>query len=90
MPRLRRSWMNSSIISRSMKSRIWSRGSISVTGTSSAEKIVAYSTPMTPAPTTVRLRGSALEIEDVVAVEDAVAVERHVVGPVRPGARPRG
>ena len=29
-----------------------------VTGTSSAEKIVAYSMPMTPAPTTVRLRGT--------------------------------
>ncbi len=41
-----------------MKSRKFSRGSISVTGTSRAEKIVAYSMPMTPAPTTVRLRGT--------------------------------
>ena len=46
-----------SMISRSMNSRIWSRGSISVTGTSSALKMVAYSMPITPAPTTVRLRG---------------------------------
>ena len=62
------------------------RGSISVTCTSSAEKIVAYSTPMTPAPITVRLRGRRGELEDLVAVEDAGAVERNVVGPVRPGA----
>ena len=50
--------MNSSMISRSMNSRKFSRGSMIVTGTSSAEKIVAYSMPMTPAPTTVRLRGT--------------------------------
>ena len=31
---------------------------MSVTGTSSALKIVAYSSPMTPAPITVRLRGT--------------------------------
>ena len=35
-----------------------SRLSISVTGTSSAEKIVAYSTPITPPPITVSVRGS--------------------------------
>ena len=34
-----------------------SRASISVTGTSSAEKMVAYSTPITPPPITVRVRG---------------------------------
>ena len=43
-----------------MKSRKVGRGSISVTATSSAEKMVAYSTPITPAPITVRLRGSFL------------------------------
>ncbi len=46
------------MISRSMKSRKLPRGSIRVTGTSSALKMVAYSTPMTPAPMTVRLRGT--------------------------------
>ena len=40
-----------------MKSRNEARGSTSDTLTSSAEKMVAYSTPITPAPTTVRLRG---------------------------------
>ena len=55
--RSRRSWTNSSISSLSMKSRNVSRGSISVTATSSALKIVAYSTPITPAPITVMLRG---------------------------------
>ena len=57
MPRSRIWWTKSSTISRSTKSRIVSRGSTSVTGTSSAEKIVAYSTPITPAPTTVSVRG---------------------------------
>ena len=40
-----------------MNSSMVGRGSTSVTATSSALKIVAYSTPITPAPTTVRLRG---------------------------------
>ena len=53
-------WMKSSTSSRSTNSRMVSRGSISVTGTSRAEKIVAYSTPTTPPPMTVRVRGSAL------------------------------
>ena len=57
MPRSRIWWMKSSTISRSTKSRMVLRGSISVTGTSSAEKIVAYSTPMTPPPITVSVRG---------------------------------
>ena len=57
MPRSRIWWMKSSTISRSTKSRIVSRLSISVTGTSSAEKIVAYSTPITPPPITVIVRG---------------------------------
>ena len=57
MPRSRIWWMKSSTISRSTKSRMELRGSTSVTGTSSAEKIVAYSTPMTPAPITVSVRG---------------------------------
>ena len=58
MPRSRIWCMKSSTISRSTKSRMVSRGSISVTGTSSAEKIVAYSTPITPPPITVSVRGS--------------------------------
>ncbi len=45
-------------LSRSTNSRNCWRGSMMVTGTSSAEKMVAYSMPMTPAPTTVRLRGT--------------------------------
>lgn len=56
--RSRSSRMNSSINSLSMKSRKVGRGSIRVTGTSSALKMVAYSTPITPAPITARLRGS--------------------------------
>ena len=56
-PRSRSSWMNSSTSSRSTKSSSVLRGSITVTFTSSAEKIVAYSMPMTLAPMTVRLRG---------------------------------
>ena len=56
--RSRSSCMNSSINSLSMKSRKVGRGSIRVTATSSAEKMVAYSTPITPAPITAKLRGS--------------------------------
>ena len=58
MPRSRIWCMKSSTISRSTKSRMVLRCSISVTGTSSAEKIVAYSTPMTPPPITVSVRGN--------------------------------
>ncbi len=49
--------MKSSISSWSMKSSMVGRASTSATATSSALKMVAYSTPMTPAPMTVRLRG---------------------------------
>ena len=55
--RSRRSCVNSSISSLSMKSRKLVRGSINVMATSSAEKIVAYSTPITPAPMTIIERG---------------------------------
>jgi hypothetical protein len=58
MPRSRNWWVKSSINSRSMKSRKVSCASTKVTATSSALKIVAYSMPITPAPTTVRLRGN--------------------------------
>ena len=53
----------------------------------SAAKMLAYSQPITPAPTTARVRGKPIEIEDVVAGEDAFAVERDVrsAGVFRPG-----
>ncbi len=58
MPRSRSWWVKSSMISRSTKSRNVPLGSIKVTGTSKALKMVAYSMPITPAPITVRLRGT--------------------------------
>ena len=48
--------------------------------------MVAYSMPMTPAPTTVRLRGTRGSDGDVVAVEDVGAVERNVCRAERRGA----
>ena len=87
MPRLRRSCTNSSMISRSMNSRKCSRGSMIVTGTSSAQKIVAYSMPMTPAPTTARLRGTRGRARAMSSLSKTrCAVERDVARPVRPGA----
>ena len=86
MPRSRIWWMKSSTISRSTKSRMRSRGSTKVTGTSSAEKIVAYSTPMTPAPITVRVRGRC-GISTISSLSKmSRAVEGHVGRAVRPGA----
>ena len=56
--RLRIWCSSSSTISRSRNSSGRSRRSMSVTATPSAANIDAYSTPITPAPTTARLRGS--------------------------------
>ena len=84
--RSRSSCMNSSINSLSMKSRKVGRGSISVTATSSAEKIVAYSTPITPGADHRQAARQFRQIDDLVAVEHGLAVERHVVGPERPCA----
>ena len=53
-------------------------GSTTVTFTSSAEKIEAYSTPMTLAPTTTSWRGYAGEFKDLVQVDDVLAVEADV------------
>ena len=52
------------------------RGSTSVTCTSSAVKIVAYSTPMTLAPTTVRLRGTRVSSTISSLSKMLLAVER--------------
>ncbi len=84
--RSRSSCMNSSINSLSMKSRKVGRGSISVTATSSALKMVAYSTPITPAPITGEAARQFRQVDDLVAVEHGLAVERHIVGPERPRA----
>ncbi len=78
-PRSRSWWVNSAMISRSTKSRNVSRGSIKVTATSSAEKIVAYSMPMTPAPMTARLRGTHGCSITVSPVDDDLVVEGDVV-----------
>ena len=51
-------YMSESIISRSTKSRTVGRASMTVTLMLSAEIIEAYSRPITPAPTTMRSRGS--------------------------------
>ncbi len=56
--RLRIWWSSSSTISRSRNSSGRSRRSMRVTDTPSAANIEAYSTPITPAPTTASVRGS--------------------------------
>ncbi len=57
-PRWRMKYINASIISRSAKSRIVGRASMTVTLMFRALTIDAYSSPMTPAPTMMRSRGS--------------------------------
>ncbi len=74
------------MISRSMKSRKVSRVSTRVTGTSSALKIVAYSMPMTPAPTTVEAARHPRAGDHRVAVENVFVVERNVRRPIGRGA----
>ena len=60
-----------------------SRGrlSISVTRTPSAAKMLAYSQPITPAPTTVSVRGSFSSRRMSSLVKIALAVERDVARP---------
>ena len=58
-------------------SRRW-RLSISVTRTPSAANMLAYSRPMTPAPTTVSVRGSCVQPQNVVAAADALPIEGDV------------
>ena len=86
MPRSRSWWVKSSMISWSMKSRKLSRGSTSETATSSALKMVAYSTPMTPAPITVKLRGSCVSSTISSLSRMLLAVEGDLRRPVGPGA----
>ena len=64
------------MISRSTNGSSCVRESISVTRTPSAAKMHAYSSPMTPAPTTTSERGSSLDVQQVVAGEDVLAVAR--------------
>ena len=51
-------YISASIVSRSTKSRTLGRASITVTLMFKAVTIDAYSSPMTPAPTTIRSRGN--------------------------------
>ena len=67
-------WKSSSTISRSRNSSGRSRRSTSVTATPRAAKIEVYSMPMTPAPTTARVRGKLLQLHHVVGVQDDLAV----------------
>ena len=60
-----------------------SPGSITVTFTSSAEKMVAYSMPITLRADHGQRARQALQLEDLVGVDDALAVERNVGGPIR-------
>ena len=79
-----RRWnLSDSTISGSQKSSICGRFSTRVTRVPSAANIEAYSTPITPAPTTTREFGNVLQLEDLVRVEDPLAVELDVARPGR-------
>ncbi len=71
---LRMAYESASAISPSTNSRRRGRLSTSVTSTPRAANIDAYSTPMTPAPTTIIVRGRSLSAEDAVGVQDRLAV----------------
>jgi hypothetical protein len=55
------------------------RFSISVTRTPSTANMQAYSTPMTPPPTTIKRFGQHVQAKNLVAVDDGLAVHRHFV-----------